>query len=463
MAQPDVDHPGEMTTSRRIAAIVALVSFGAIWLALIVFLVTNLGHLVIALVGSGVAAAGMWWSLTERGIRRALGFLVAAAGLAAIAAAVIGAFDSWRQALIIAVLVAILLGVAWAAARYALVPEIRQLAPAATKRVTPPRHPVLLCNPWSGGGKVKQFGLIDLAGELGIETQSLGPGIDLEKLARQAVADGADCLAMAGGDGSQALVASIAIEHDLPFICIAAGTRNHFALDLGLDRDDPREGMKAFRDPFERRIDYGTAGGRLFVNNVSFGVYAEIIQSDAYRDAKTETVSRMLPELLGRGSKPFDLQFTTDDGTEIDGAFLIQVSNNPYRRTRLADPAQRPRLDTGTLGIVAVSTETGPEAAGLVTRAMAGLQRSDPRYFEWAAPSITIRSRSGTAFAGVDGEALNLDTPLALESHPGGLRLFVPEKSVERVASRWSETLKPNDLFDLAVRGRLSVEVPPDD
>jgi diacylglycerol kinase family enzyme len=102
-----------------------------------------------------------------------------------------------------------------------------------------PKRPVLLCNPWSGGGKVVRFGLKAMADELGVETVFLDRGLDLAELARDAIARGADCLGMAGGDGSQALVASIAHEHDIPFVCISAGTRNHFAQDLGFDKASP--------------------------------------------------------------------------------------------------------------------------------------------------------------------------------------------------------------------------------
>ncbi len=150
-----------------------------------------------------------------------------------------------------------------------------------------------------------------MADELGVETVFLDKGLDLAELARDAIARGADCLGMAGGDGSQALVASIAHEHDIPFVCISAGTRNHFAQDLGFDKEDPRKGMVAFRDGVERFIDYGTVGDRLFVNNVSLGVYGTIVQQESYRDAKLETAMRMLPGLLSREAEPFDLQFTT--------------------------------------------------------------------------------------------------------------------------------------------------------
>ena len=153
-----------------------------------------------------------------------------------------------------------------------------------------------------------------------------------------------------GGDGSQALVASIAIEHDLPFVCVSAGTRNHFALDLGINREDPRLSLNGFADGIERRIDYATVGGRLFVNNVSLGVYATIVQEEGYREAKSETTRAMLPEMLGRTEQPFDLQFTQPDGVEVNGAFLIQVSNNPYVLGATLDASQRRRLDTGRLG-----------------------------------------------------------------------------------------------------------------
>ena len=178
-----------------------------------------------------------------------------------------------------------------------------------------PKRPVLLCNPWSGGGKVEQFGLEAMADELGVETVFLDKGLDLAELARDAIGRGADCLGMAGGDGSQALVASIAHEHDIPFVCISAGTRNHFAQDLGIDKEDPRKGMIAFRDGVERFIDYGTVGDRLFVNNVSTGHLRR--RSCSRRATATPSWRRRcacFPELLSRQAEPFDLQFTTPDG-----------------------------------------------------------------------------------------------------------------------------------------------------
>ena len=120
------------------------------------------------------------------------------------------------------------------------------------------------------------------------------------QLAESVVAAGADLIGMAGGDGSQALVASVASRHGLPFVVVPAGTRNHFALDLGIDREDVPGSLAAFR----RRqstgsIDLAEVNGRVFVNNAAMGVYATIVQSADYREAKVQTVATMLPDLLG--------------------------------------------------------------------------------------------------------------------------------------------------------------------
>jgi diacylglycerol kinase family enzyme len=297
---------------------------------------------------------------------------------------------------------------------------------------------------------VARFGLVALAEDLGVEVFMLDHGLDLEQLARDAIAGGADCVGMAGGDGSQALVASIAIEHDLPFVCVSAGTRNHFALDLGIDREDPRLSLHAFRDGIERRIDYATVGDRLFVNNVSLGIYATIVQQEGYREAKAETTKSMLPEMLGRTQEPFDLQFTEPPGVQVDSAFLIQVSNNPYVMGATLDASQRRRLDTGTLGVVAISARSGSEAARVFALSALGQRRRSRYWHEFTAPHFEVRSRSGKAYAGVDGEALELSTPLEFQIHPRGLRLLVPDGNLTAAERRRAREISVGDLFAIA-------------
>ena len=418
--------------------------------AVFVFGVRNLGLLVLALVGLAVTVSGLWWVVTERMPRRGFGIAGGVAGVILMSLAIVWVTPHADRPLLRLVLLAVLLVGAVGFGRAALMRDLDEHDTRRPVSVKRPHHPILICNPWSGGGKVAKFGLVDLAKELGVEVVMLDHGLDLERLARDAIASGADCLGMAGGDGSQALVASIAIEHGLPFVCVSAGTRNHFALDLGIDREDPRLSLRAFRDGIERRIDYATVGDRLFVNNVSLGIYATIVQQEGYREAKSETTKALLPEMLGRTQKPFDLQFAEPSGIEIDGAFLLQVSNNPYVLGATLDASQRRRLDTGMLGIVAISARSGSEAAQVFALSALGQRRRSRYWHEFTAEHFVVRSRSGKAYAGVDGEALELSTPLEFRIHPRGLRLLVPEGNLTAAERRRARDISVADLVAIA-------------
>lgn len=435
------------TSRARIQAIVALVSAGLLVVLVAALLLSSPAALVLGLIGLALSGAGAWWLVTEQMPRRAIGAVGLALGLIGIVGALLGVVTGFEGRVGVVVAVLLLSALAASQARLAMVQGLHEgdvvIAPAPTK-------PVLIANLKSGGGKVERFGLVDLAREHGVEVVILNKGDDLEQLARDAIAAGADCLGMAGGDGSQALVASVASEHGLPFVCVSAGTRNHFALDLGLNREDPREGMIAFREAEEWLIDFATVGDRLFVNNVSMGVYATIVQEDSYRDAKLETSKELLPEMLGRQQEPFDLQFTTLDGAEVDGAFMILVSNNPYVLGPKLDVSQRRSLTTGKLGVFAVNARSGAEAATLVARSSVGLGGHDPHVHQFETEEFVVNSRSGSAFAGVDGEALDLSTPLVFRIHPGGLRIRLPLDSRARLARRRSRSVGVRDLLRVA-------------
>jgi diacylglycerol kinase family enzyme len=435
----------------RLWAIASLLAGALLVVLVIVFVLHNGAAIAGALVGLVVGIAGAWWAVTKRMPRRAVGIAGTVLGVGLLALSVLAAGqEDWASVVRFAVAV-VLLAITVGAAQIALASYLRGGSAAVVRRAPAPSHPVLLCNPWSGGGKVGRFGLAEVAASLGVETVMLDHGLDLEELARSAVGRGADCLGMAGGDGSQALVASIAVEHHIPFVCVSAGTRNHFALDLCLDRRDPRKSVYAFRDAVERRVDYATVNGRFFVNNVSLGIYATIVQEEGYREAKKETTKRLLPEMLGDREQPFDLQFVTPDGEEVDGAFLIQVSNNPYVLGPSLDVSERRRLDTGRLGVIAVRASTGGQAAEVVTRALAGRSSAGDASFQFECDEFEVRSRSGKAFAGIDGEALELETPLVFRSHPRGLQLLVPEGNIERSLRREARDARPRDLVALAL------------
>ena len=280
-------------------------------------------------------------------------------------------------------------------------------------RAQRPQHPVLFYNPRSGGGKAARFDVAREARRRGIEPIELRPGDDLEELVRDAVFDGADALAMAGGDGSQAIVAMVAAELDLPYACIPAGTRNHFALDLGVDRDDVVGALDAFVDGGERRVDLAEVNDRVFVNNVSLGLYADAVQRPGYREAKLQTLLDTVPDVLGPDAKPSNLSWAA--GTANESAVAILVSNNQYRLGLTLGSGTRPRLDGGTLGITV-----------LAAMSSGGNRSPQPKLAmrQWTAPAFEIDAE-GPVPAGIDGEAVQLEPPLRFKIRPRALRVRV--------------------------------------
>ena len=185
---------------------------------------------------------------------------------------------------------------------------------------------------------------------------------------------------MAGGDGSQAIVAAVAAEFELPYACIPAGTRNHFALDLGVDRDDVVGALDAFVDGGERRVDLGEVNGRVFVNNVSLGLYAEAVQREGYRDAKIRTLLDTVPDVLGPDGGGLDLRWHGPGGHEHRGGAAVLVSNNRYRLGRAVGSGTRPRIDDGLLGITVIGAPSWRRRGGpFAAAAVAGVVRADLR------------------------------------------------------------------------------------
>ena len=367
-----------------------------------------------AAIGVCAVLAGTFWFLANRGLVRWLALLLVVAAPLLILVAFALASLLW-----VAVVAVALMVLAVAAGRSALTTHSDGAAGPAVPAPRP-RRPFLIMNPRSGGGKVARFGLQEKAERLGAEVALLeGPGtVDVAALARQAVADGADLLGVAGGDGTQALVAGIAAEHDLPFLVISAGTRNHFALDLGLDRDDPATCLDALADGEELRVDLGIIGDRTFVNNASFGAYAEVVRSPAYRDDKRGTTLQVLPDLL-KGHQGARLSAHAA-GIEIDGPQALLVSNDPYAMTDVAGLGRRPRLDAGRLGVVAVLVNSAPQAVELVRRGHgSGLT-------VLTAPEVTVDADEPQIPVGIDGETVMMPTPVRCAIRPLALRVVVP-------------------------------------
>jgi len=398
----------------RLAAIAALT---LLVLAALAFLLVAI-NVLDALIVLGCLFLGTYCALLSLTRRGALLLLTIPGLLVALTVLVLVAYDH-RVELTIWIACVLLFGLAARAAVRA--DQTGDRGPTAP----PAGRGVLLINPRSGDGKAGRVGLAAEAARRGLHTVVLEPGGNLRELVEKAIADGADVVGMAGGDGSQAVVAAVASARGVAHVCVPSGNRNHFAQDLGLDRDDPVGALDAFTAGVERRVDLAAVNGRVFVNNASLGLYASVIQSATYREAKLRTWERMLPDLLGGRTPVSELRFDLPDAGNQNGATLLMVSNNAYdlRRPRVA--GSRPRIDTGTLGILSASLRNADEIARFVTLMTIGQEWRMDDIRQWSAATFEVDS-TGPVALGIDGEAVQMSPPLRFESRPGALRVRLP-------------------------------------
>ena len=393
------------STRRRAAAALALLLGGATFAAGVWALVSDplAGMLAVGAMGAAVALA--WHGILRRGAPRTL-LLGAALVSIALAIGVLAIRDRVIELSVLAV------GAFAASAAVRAAFAARGAVGGPWTPVPAPERPLLLVNPRAGGGKARRFALAQEAQARGVATVELRAGDDLAALARQAVADGVDALGIAGGDGSQAVVAAVAAEHEIPFVCVPAGTRNHFALDLGVDRDDPVGALDAFVEGVERRIDLADVNGRTFVNNVSLGVYGRAVHKSRYRQAKLWALLDVLPAVLGPDAPPPPLRFIDDRGETPSDPAAVLISNNPYALDRALGRGTRPRLDTGRLGIVVFSRPSVATAEAIRAWAAAAFE---------AKGTVAVR-------AAADGEAVVLEPPLRFAAHAGALRVRISRR-----------------------------------
>ncbi|HEU4356402.1 MAG TPA: diacylglycerol kinase family protein [Actinomycetota bacterium] len=412
---------------RRAAAVAALLLFAAVAVATLIRIVGDPLRVLAELLLLVVLVGSAWVSLTRAGKKRRIATALALAAIVALFLTVIDAEGFAIGSLLARILALVAaVGLAKVALRTSAVALKRSETPGVP--VPPAERGVLFLNLRSGGGKAEGFHLVDECRRRGIEPVVLEPGQDWPRVVRAVAASGVDALGMAGGDGSQAMVGAVAAELGLPMVIVPTGTRNHLAVDLGLDRMDVVGALDAFEDAVERTMDLADVNGHVFVNNVSLGLYAAIVGAPDYRDAKVDTTLATLPQVLGPATEPLDLRFVGPDGVERRGAHVIQISNNPYGTTARGT-GSRPSLDTGLLGVVTLVFSKPGAAAAFLTALATGHPERFQGLTSWATPWFEVTS-GGPIEMGIDGETRVMDPPLRFSIRPSPVRVRLPRHAI---------------------------------
>jgi diacylglycerol kinase family enzyme len=403
------------SASQRAAAGITLFLFGFLGVVSAALALTNIPALLVGWIGLVVFVFAVSFELRSSENLRKLWAAVAAGGALIVVGSLLWLGWSSVWGLLGAVVAIVGVGILGS---YAL----RRAVPVAG--ILSAKHPVLFVNPKSGGGKAAHADIAAIAAARGISVRVLNRGDDLTKLTADAIADGADAIGMAGGDGSLGYVAAATIDGRVPFICIPAGTRNHFARDLGLDRADIVGALDAF-DGEIRLLDYATVNGRVFLNVASLGLYAETVSDPAYREAKLQTARETLRTLEASG-EAFDLRHFDRKGRPQASADLVLVSSGRYEiKGPVGDIGKRSRLDSGCLGIVTLSAADPAAAVEVATLWAAGAIDRFSGWDQWEELTFEVDS-GGAVSIGLDGETVSMEPPLLFEIHAGALQVAVP-------------------------------------
>jgi diacylglycerol kinase family enzyme len=287
----------------------------------------------------------------------------------------------------------------------------------------------LILNPAAGNTAALLGNMTRAARERGMRVRVLEPGEDPTHAALEAADDGAETLAVAGGDGSVAAVAWVAIERELPLVVVPTGTLNHFARDLGLDLAHPLRVLDVFYAGHDRRVDVGRINGRPFINNVSLGVYAEMLGDPAYRQDKLGVAQAKLQAAFSDPQLRRALRITPPDEAPLESVVAVVVSNNLYEFARWDRLGQRHRLDTGTLQISVLDASTLEELERLLAGTLLGTIEFRSTLHHWTSERLEMGVLGEVVRAGVDGEPITLEAPLRFSVDPGALHVLVPEGS----------------------------------
>jgi diacylglycerol kinase family enzyme len=288
----------------------------------------------------------------------------------------------------------------------------------------------LIINPAAGSAATLTESLTRAARERRIVMRVLEPGEDARHAALEAAEDGVKSLTVAGGDGTVAVVAGVAVERNLPLVVVPTGTLNHFARDLGLDLARPLAALDALASRHhERRVDVGRINGRPFINNVSLGLYAEMLADPGYRQDKLGVAQAKLQAAFSDPKLRGALRITPPDEAPLESIVAVVVSNNPYEFARWDRLGQRYSLDAGTLQVSVIDAGTLDELERLLAGTLVGAIEFRPPLRHWTSERLETGILGEVVRAGVDGEPITLKAPLRFWVDPGALRVLVPEGS----------------------------------
>jgi len=264
------------------------------------------------------------------------------------------------------------------------------------------------------------------AAEAGLEVIELSRDVDIAAAIRERSSRGTKLFIAAGGDGTVHHVMQALVHTDTSLAVLPIGTYNHFARDLGIPLDW-RAALEVALSGERRQIDTGRVNDRFFLNNVSIGLYPEVVA----REKRGRNYSRWKARLIAsyatlREYPHVTVAVESEFHQELIRTHVFMISNNSYDLSRVGIEAPRTNLDEGTLSVYWLPHAPRWQLMKLVARYLAGRVREVPGFRSFRTRRIRVQSSRNHLRIGVDGEVFTMPTPLVITIVPQSLVVRVP-------------------------------------
>jgi diacylglycerol kinase family enzyme len=245
-------------------------------------------------------------------------------------------------------------------------------------------------------------------------------GGDIPDRVAEAAADRPDFVAVAGGDGTLRGAAQRLLATGVPFLPIPGGTRNHFALAVGIT--DLETAAKAAAAGTVRAVDVGDVNGQCFLNNSSVGLYPKLV---VRRESFERVMSKRRAQLRAAWEQiRHGRRFRLEMNGRWHRAWLVFVGNGCYGE-HLLDFSDRESVGGGDLDIRLVLADRPLARTRVVLGLLRGLDTS-PLIVRQTCPAVELGLGQGSVEVALDGEVERLETPLRYSVRRAELSVLVP-------------------------------------
>jgi YegS/Rv2252/BmrU family lipid kinase len=284
----------------------------------------------------------------------------------------------------------------------------------------------MFLNP-SSGLRLDTAELTAAAEEAGIEIVHLSRDVDIAAEIRTRMRDGRKLFIAAGGDGTVNCVVQPLVHSDSILGVIPIGTFNHFARDAGVPLDW-REALDVALNGTIRQVDAARVNDRFFINNVSMGLYPELV---ARREERGRDYPRWKARLFAayvtlQKYPHVTVTLESEHHQVAVRTHVLMVSNNTYDLSRVGIEAPRSTLEEGRLSVYWLPHLPRVALMRFLAHYLAGRVHETPGFRSFRTSRMKVQASKQHFKVGVDGELFTFHMPLVITIAPRALQVRVP-------------------------------------